>query len=135
MNPHATLNACLNATSAVFLFLGWRAIRAGRKETHARFMKAALAASALFLISYVAYHWRGIATPYGRHDWTRPVYFAVLISHILLAAAIIPLVIMTVVRALKGQFERHKRIARWTLPLWAYVSVTGVIIYVMLYVL
>lgn len=135
MNPHATLNACLNATSAVFLYLGWRAIRGGRKETHARHMKAALAASAAFLVSYVIYHWRDIATPYPHHDWTRPVYFVVLISHIILAAAIIPLVIMTVVRAWKGNFDKHRRIARWTLPLWAYVSVTGVIIYVMLYVL
>jgi len=128
-----TLNACLNGTAAVLLFLGWRAIKRGKPETHARFMKAALATSILFLISYGIHHSRGILTRYERQDWTRPLYLAILISHTILAVVIVPMVIMTVRRAFKGEFARHKQLARWTLPIWFYVSVTGVVIYLMLY--
>lgn len=128
-----TLNALLNSTSALCLCAGYLAIRRGRRELHARLMVGALAASALFLVSYVTYHWFHGATRYPHHDWTRPVYLAILWSHIVLAVVNVPLVVMTVVRAARGRFDAHKRIARWTLPVWLYVSVTGVVVYLALY--
>lgn len=127
------VNACLNGLAAVCLVAGWVAIRRGRRDVHARFMVAALTASALFLVSYVVYHALHGSTRYARHDWTRPVYFTILISHTILAVVNVPLVVVTVVRAAKKQFDRHRRIARWTLPVWLYVSVTGVLVYWMLY--
>jgi uncharacterized membrane protein YozB (DUF420 family) len=131
-----TVNACLNATAALLLCLGFLAIRRGRREAHIRFMIAALATSTLFLASYLTYHFNTEAvTRYVKQDWTRPLYFAILISHTILAVVVLPLVVMTVVRAAKGQFDKHRRIARITLPVWLYVSVTGVTIYLMLYVL
>jgi putative membrane protein len=128
-----TLNALLNSTSALCLCAGYLAIRQGRRELHIRLMVGALAASVLFLASYLTYHWLHGSTRYSRHDWTRPLYFAVLLSHTVLAVVNVPLVILTVVRAARKRFDAHKRIARWTLPIWLYVCVTGVVVYLMLY--
>jgi putative membrane protein len=128
-----TLNAVLNSTSALCPCAGYLAIRRGRRELHQRLMVAALAASVLFLVSYLTYHWFHRTTRYPHHDWTRPVYFAILLSHTVLAVVNVPLVVMTVVRAARRDFERHRRIARWTLPVWLYVCVTGVAVYLMLY--
>lgn len=127
------LNATLNAISFVFLLTGYVCIRRGRREKHRLCMIAALVMSALFLTSYVIYHLHVGSVPFRRTGWIRTVYFAVLIPHVILAAAIVPLVLITVSRALSQRFDRHRVIARWTLPLWMYVSVTGVIVYLMLY--
>ena len=130
-----TLNALLNATSGVLLTAGYLMVRRGRIEAHRRCMLAACTASVLFLISYVIYHLNVGSVPYTGQGASRVFYFAVLISHIILAATIGPLAIITVTHALRERIDRHRRIARWTLPIWLYVSVTGIIVYVMLYVL
>jgi uncharacterized membrane protein YozB (DUF420 family) len=127
------LNATLNSLSALCLCCGYLAIRRGRRDLHARLMIGALVASGLFLVSYLTYHYAHGATSYPRHDWTRPVYFAILLSHTILAVVNVPLVVMTVVRAARKRFDAHRRIARWALPVWLYVSVTGVAVYLMLY--
>ena len=127
------LNASLNAISAMFLVAGYALIRNGRRDAHRRCMLAALTTSALFLTSYVIYHANAGSVPFRGTGAIRIVYFAVLIPHIILAAAILPLVLITTARGLRGDYGRHVRIARWTLPLWLYVSVTGVIVYLMLY--
>jgi putative membrane protein len=127
------LNASLNATSAVLLTTGWIAIRRRRIPLHRACMLGACAVSALFLISYVAYHYLAGSRPFAGQGWIRWAYFPILISHIILAAAMVPFVLTTVYRALSGNFVRHVRIARFTLPVWLYVSVTGVIVYVLLY--
>lgn len=133
------VNACLNATCTVLLMLGWIHIRAGRKEAHRNSMIAALCTSAAFLACYLYYHWRmqqvhGAAhTRFVDPAWFRPIYLAILATHLIGAVAIVPLVLMTVSRAFKERFEAHKAIARWTLPIWLYVSVTGVVIYLLLY--
>ena len=128
-----TLNATLNAICALSLCSGFLAIRRGRRKLHARLMVAALVASGLFLVSYVVYHYRVGSVKYVGEGWVRTVYFAILVTHVVLAVAIVPLVAMTVVRAARGRFDSHRRIARWTLPIWLYVSVTGVVVYLMLY--
>jgi uncharacterized membrane protein YozB (DUF420 family) len=127
------LNATLNALSAVLLTTGYILIRRGRRDLHKRCMLAALATSALFLLSYVIYHLNIGSRPFPGQGAIRLVYFVILITHVILAAAILPLALMTTARGLKDQYDRHVRIARWTLPLWLYVSVTGVVIYLMLY--
>lgn len=127
------LNAILNGTAAVFLTTGYAMIRQGRRDLHKRFMLAALVTSTAFLVSYVVYHAHAGSRPFTGHGAIRVVYFAILISHVALATAILPLALVTTARGLRSQFDRHKRIARWTLPVWLYVSVTGVVIYVMLY--
>lgn len=127
------LNATLNGTAAVFLTAGYLLIRAGRRVAHKRCMLGALAASALFLTSYLIYHANTGSRPFPGTGFVRIVYFAILITHVVLAAAILPLALVTTARGLRDQFDRHVRIARWTLPIWLYVSVTGVIIYLMLY--
>ena len=127
------LNATLNAISFVFLVTGYYFIRRGQRTRHRNCMVAALITSALFLTSYVIYHLNVGSVPSQRTGWIRTVYFAVLIPHVILAAAIVPLVLITVSRALSHRYDKHRRIARWTLPLWLYVSITGVIVYVMLY--
>jgi uncharacterized membrane protein YozB (DUF420 family) len=129
--PH--LNALLNATSAVFLVSGYLLIRRGRHTAHKRCMIAALICSLAFLTSYVIYHANAGSRPFAGVGPVRVIYFAILITHVVLAAVILPLVIMTATRGLRSQFDRHVRIARWTLPLWLYVSVTGVLVYLMLY--
>lgn len=127
------LNASLNALASVFLVIGYVLIRNGRRGAHKRCMLMALATSALFLISYVIYHANAGSVRFGGTGAVRVLYFAVLIPHVILAATILPLALVTTARGLRGDFARHVRIARWTLPLWLYVSVTGVIVYVMLY--
>jgi uncharacterized membrane protein YozB (DUF420 family) len=127
------LNATLNAIAAVLLIVGYRLIRGGRREAHRRAMLAAFATSTLFLISYVVYHANAGSRPFPGQGPIRIVYFAILITHVILAAAIVPLVLITLVHGLRERFDRHRRIARWTLPLWLYVSVTGVLVYLMLY--
>lgn len=127
------LNATLNAVAAAFLTAGYVFIRRGRRDAHRACMLAALTASALFLTSYVVYHANAGSKPFPGSGAVRAVYLTILLTHVVLAAAIVPMVILTVVRALRGRFDRHRRIARWTLPLWLYVSVTGVVIYWMLY--
>jgi uncharacterized membrane protein YozB (DUF420 family) len=127
------LNAALNATSAVLLVLGFRAIRRGAREAHRRYMLGALAASTLFLASYLVYHFQVGSVRFGGRGLVRGFYLTVLATHTVLAAAIVPLVLVTLTRALRGRFPEHRRLARVTLPLWAYVSVTGVVIYWMLY--
>ena len=128
-----TLNAVLNAASALLLLWGYSLIRRGRREAHRRVMIAALCSSALFLVSYLYYHAQVGSVRFQGQGPVRTLYFAILISHTVLAAAIVPLVLVTVVRALRQRFDQHRRIARVTLPLWAYVSVTGVVVYWMLY--
>ena len=127
------LNAVLNATSATLLVIGYRLIRRRRVQQHRRVMLAAFTASTLFLISYLVYHANVGSRPFPGQGPIRTVYFAILISHVVLAAVILPMALITLWRALSERFDRHRRIARWTLPLWLYVSVTGVIVYLMLY--
>jgi uncharacterized membrane protein YozB (DUF420 family) len=128
-----TVNAALNLTAAVLLFAGWRYIRQGRIEAHRRCMLSAFAASTLFLISYVVYHAAAGSRPFEGEGPIRALYFVVLVTHVVLAALIVPLALVTLARGLRRDDERHRRLARWTLPIWMYVSVTGVVIYVMLY--
>jgi putative membrane protein len=127
------LNACLNATSAALLSAGWLFIRRKRVTAHKTCMVSALVVSILFLVSYVSYHSLAGSRPFAGLGWIRLVYYPLLLSHIVLAAVIVPLALTTVYRALQGNFARHVRIARWTLPIWLYVSVTGVLVYWMLY--
>ena len=127
------LNACLNATSAALLSAGWLFIRRKRVTAHKTCMVSALVVSILFLVSYVSYHSLAGSRPFAGVGWIRLVYYPLLLSHIVLAAVIAPLALTTVYRALQGNFARHVRIARWTLPIWLYVSVTGVLVYWMLY--
>lgn len=133
MLSHPALNAVLNATSAVLLSTGYLMIRRGRILAHKSCMVAAFASSTVFLISYLLYHAKVGSVPFRGQGWVRPAYFTLLASHTVLAAAIVPLALITLSRALREQFDRHKRIARWTLPLWLYVSVTGVVVYFLLY--
>ena len=128
-----TLNAALNGTAAVLLVCGYVCIRTKRVALHRAFMLAAFVMSILFLTSYLIYHFHQPSTPYQGGGFMRYVYFAVLIPHIVLAIVVVPLALITLFRALKGQTERHRRIARITLPIWLYVSVTGVLVYLMLY--
>ncbi len=127
------INASLNGTSAVLLVSAHRMIKRGRMSAHRGLMLAAVATSTLFLISYLYYHAHVGSFHFRGQGWSRSVYFTILISHTILAAAIVPLVIITLSRALRERFDRHRAIARWTYPLWLYVSVTGVVIYFMLY--
>jgi uncharacterized membrane protein YozB (DUF420 family) len=127
------VNATLNAIAFVFLVTGHVFIRRGQWQRHRACMIGALVVSGLFLTSYVIYHLQVGSVPFRKTGWIRTVYFAVLIPHVILAAAIVPLILITVSRALSRRFDKHRRIARWTLPLWLYVSITGVIVYVMLY--
>ena len=127
------LNATLNAIAAVLLTAGWINIRRRNIAAHRACMLAAFGASTLFHVSYVIYHARAASVPFTGQGWIRPVYFSILITHIVLAAVIVPLALTTIYRALRGELWRHKRIARVTLPIWLYVSVTGVLVYLMLH--
>jgi len=127
------MNATLNGVASTFLIAGYLFIRSGRRDAHRLCMLSALTTSALFLISYVVYHANAGSVRFQGTGVIRAVYFAVLVPHIILAATILPLALITTARGLRGDFGRHVRIARWTLPVWLYVSVTGVIVYVMLY--
>ena len=128
-----TLNAALNSLSAVFLCAGYLFIRAKNIRAHRACMLSALACSIVFLVSYLIYHYQVGSVPYKGLGWMRVVYFAILLTHTILAVAVVPLVSITLVRALRERFAAHRRIARWTFPIWLYVSVTGVIVYMMLY--
>jgi putative membrane protein len=127
------LNAVLNATAAVLLVCAYTLIRRGRREAHKRVMLAAFTVSVLFLISYLTYHARVGSVRYPHAGPIRSVYLTILFTHTVLAASVPVLAIITLRRGLKGNFARHKAIARWTLPVWLYVSVTGVVVYLMLY--
>ncbi len=127
------LNASLNAISTVLLVTGYVFIRRGERQKHKACMIAALVTSTLFLTSYVIYHAQVGSVPFKGTGWIRTVYFAVLIPHVILAAAIVPPILITASRGLSAKYDKHRRIARWTLPLWLYVSITGVIVYLMLY--
>jgi putative membrane protein len=127
------VNATLNATSGVLLLIAYFLIRARRIAQHRAFMLAAFTMSSLFLVSYLIYHAQVGSVPFTRHGFVRPLYFAILITHVTLAAVVLPLAIITLSRGLKRQDARHRRIARWTFPIWMYVSVTGVLVYVLLY--
>ena len=127
------LNAGLNSTSAALLVVGFVCIRRRHIAAHRACMVGAFVASCLFLVSYLTYHAQAGTTRFTAPGWIRPVYFTILTTHTVLAAAIVPMVLLTLRRALRGDFARHARLARWTLPLWLYVSVTGVVIYVLLY--
>jgi len=127
------IDASLNGTSAVLLLVGRSFIKRGRMAAHRALMIAALASSSVFLACYLYYHWHVGSVRFQGQGWSRPIYFSILISHTILAAAIVPMIIITLSRALRERFDRHRAIARWTYPLWMYVSITGVIVYFMLY--
>lgn len=127
------LNATLNGLSAVCLVSGYALIKRGERLMHQRCMLAALVLSSLFLVSYVVYHAHAGSRPFPGQGIIRPIYFVILITHVVLAATVVPLALITATRGLRSQFDRHVRIARWTFPIWLYVSVTGVVIYLMLY--
>ena len=127
------VNACLNGTSALLLTVGYGFIRQRKVTAHKTCMVTAFVVSSCFLVSYVVYHYHAGSKPFGGHGWIRGVYYPLLLSHLVLAALIVPLALTTLYRAWRGQFARHRRIARWTLPVWLYVSVTGVLVYWMLY--
>ncbi len=127
------LNASLNAFSTVLLVTGWALIRSKRIEQHRLCMLAAVAVSTAFLVSYLIYHWQVGSVPFTRQGIVRPIYFTILITHVILAAATVPLAIVTLTRGLNGRVAKHRAIARWTMPIWLYVSVTGVLVYVLLY--
>ena len=129
--PH--LNAVLNSTSAILLVTGYVFIRRHKVNAHRACQISAVATSTLFLISYLTYHYYHGTTRFPGQGIVRSLYFTILISHTILAIVIVPMVLMTLYRAARNDFERHRRIARWTLPLWIYVSVTGVFVYLMLY--
>jgi len=133
MSDLPTVNAILNATSAALLVIGYLFIRRQLVAAHRTCMIAALIVSTLFLISYLTYHYHSGSKSFQGLGWLRLVYFTILISHTVLAATIVPLALVTLYRAWRGRFDRHRHIARWTLPLWLYVSITGVIVYWMLY--
>ena len=128
-----TLNAFLNSTSAILLTIGYVFIRRGNRSAHRVCMIGAFATSTLFLACYLVYHYSHGATRFPGQGLARTLYFVILTTHTILAVAIVPMIFITFFRALKERFDRHRAIARWTLPLWLYVSVTGVVVYLMLY--
>ena len=127
------INATLNGLSAVLLLIGYVFIRTGRIAQHRRVMIAAFITSSLFLVCYLVYHAQVGSVRFTRHGVVRPIYFTILITHVSLAALVLPLAIVTLSRGLKARYARHRAIARWTFPIWLYVSVTGVLVYVLLY--
>ena len=133
MFSQAALNASLNGASAILLAGGYAAIRSGKVAVHKRFMISAFAVSSAFLVSYLIYHYRVGHVAFQGQGWIRPVYFVLLLTHTVLAVVIVPMILITLRRAWLERFDRHRIIARWTLPLWLYVSVTGVIVYLMVY--
>ena len=127
------VNASLNALSGILLVIGYTLMRLRRIELHRKFMIAAFTASSLFLICYVVYHAQVGSVRFTRGGFVRPLYYTILITHVALAITVVPLAIITLSRGLKGRYPQHRRIARWTFPIWLYVSVTGVLVYVLLY--
>lgn len=129
--PH--INAGLNSIATVLLLLAFVMIKAGRKEAHRRLMLATIAVSAVFLVSYLIYHFTAPIFVFPGTGWTVPAYYTLLITHVICAAAVTPMVFITAWRALHGRFERHRAIARWTWPMWFYVTTSGVAVYYVLY--
>ncbi len=129
--PH--LNVALNTLSVVLLTFGFIQIKRGHPNAHKKYMLAALVSSALFLVFYLIYHYNAGSVPYPRYDWTRPLYFAILIPHVILATVMVPFIFAAVLFALRAQFERHKKITRWLWPVWMFVSLSGIAVYLMLY--
>jgi len=127
------INAALNGTAGILLAIGYYFIKQGNMAAHKKAMISAFVVSSIFLVSYLVYHAHAGSTKFLGTGFIRPVYFTILISHIILAAVIVPMAIITMFRGLKARYDKHKKIARWTLPIWLYVSVTGVMIYFMLY--
>jgi uncharacterized membrane protein YozB (DUF420 family) len=127
------VNASLNAVSGVLLVGGYTLMRLRRIDLHRKVMIAAFATSSLFLVCYLVYHAQVGSVPFPRHGFVRSLYFTILITHVVLAATVPPLAIITMTRGLQGRYPQHRRIARWTFPIWLYVSVTGVLVYVLLY--
>ena len=127
------LNATLNAMATVFLTAGWIFIKQKKRDAHRRCMLSAFVVSTAFLTSYLIYHFNVGSVPFQKAGAIRVVYLTILFTHIVLAAAIVPMVLLSLSRALRASYDKHRRIARWTMPLWLYVSVTGVIVYLMLY--
>jgi uncharacterized membrane protein YozB (DUF420 family) len=127
------VNATLNAISGILLLIAYAHIRARRIQQHRRFMIAAFVTSSLFLVFYLVYHAQVGSVPFTRQGLVRPLYFTILITHVTLAATVVPLALVTLSRGLKARYPEHRRIARWTFPVWMYVSVTGVLVYVLLY--
>jgi uncharacterized membrane protein YozB (DUF420 family) len=127
------IDASLNGTSAVLLLVGRGFIKRGHMAAHRAVMIAALVSSSIFLTCYLYYHWHVGSVHFQGQGWSRPLYFSILTSHTILAITIVPMIIITLSRALRERFDRHRAIARWTYPLWMYVSVTGVVVYFMLY--
>ena len=134
MLSHPALNAILNGTSAILLVAGYSAIRSGKVQLHKKLMVSAFFVSCAFLVSYLLYHFREHKLVlFSGQGWIRPVYFTLLLSHTILAVVIVPLILITLRRAWAEKFDKHRAIAKWTFPLWLYVSVTGVIVYFMVY--
>ena len=127
------VNASLNALSGILLLVGYSLIRSGQRDLHRRWMIAAFVSSSLFLVTYVVYHAQVGSVRFTREGFVRPLYYGILITHVTLAAVVLPLAIVTLSRGLKRRYPQHRRIARWTFPIWMYVSVTGVLVYVLLY--
>ena len=127
------VNATLNALSGILLIMGYVSIRARRIKWHRLCMIAAFVTSSIFLVCYLIYHAQVGSVRFTRQGFVRPLYFSILITHVTLAATVVPLAVMTLSRGLRGQYPRHRAIARWTFPVWLYVSVTGVLVYVLLY--
>jgi putative membrane protein len=127
------VNATLNGISGILLLIGYLLIRARKIDLHRRVMIAAFTTSSLFLVCYIVYHAQVGSVRFVRQGFVRPLYFTILITHVTLAALVLPMAIVTLSRGLKGRYPRHRAIARWTLPIWLYVSVTGVLVYVLLY--
>jgi putative membrane protein len=132
---HPTVNATLNLIAAVLLWRGRVAIKAGDPERHRRIMMGAFGTSAVFLASYLTYHYTAEMTLYPHQDWRKTLYLLVLLPHIVLATVMVPFILAAVWHALKGRYDKHRRLVRWVWPVWMYVSVTGVIVYLMLYVI
>ena|SRR4051794_13470052 len=127
------VNASLNAIAGILLLIGFTRIRSGKRDQHRAWMLAAFAASSLFLVFYVIYHAQVGSVRFTRVGFVRPLYYTILLTHVTLAAAVLPLAIVTLTRGLNGRFAQHRKIAKWTFPIWLYVSVTGVLVYVLLY--
>jgi len=136
MDDMPFVNSCLNATAVVFLTIGFIAIKLGAKELHRKMMVSAFVTSAVFLVGYVAHkiYVKGVHTPFPGEGTWKVIYLTMLASHVILAMAILPMILITMTHAIKGNFEKHRKIARWTFPIWYYVSITGVLVYCFLYV-
>lgn len=128
-----TVNAFLNFISTLLLITGYVLIKGGNRSAHKKVMLSALVSSSLFLIFYTIYHYTVGSVPYPYYDWTRPVYFVILVPHIILAGLMVPFILAAVFYALRGQFDKHKRIVKYVWPVWIFVSISGILIYLMLY--